>query len=246
MYKCLNTESVFKSLVSDIKRVSLRLTAEMEATHDFDPRLKTPFTSLIVGPTMSGKTVFVKKLLENSQSLISPAPNRIVWCYGEYQPLHSELKVTVPDIELVEGFPEKLEDTFTQDKCNLLVLDDLMNETGNDDRLGRVFTRMAHHRNLSVILIQQNLFPKFKESRTASLNTQYMVLFKNPRDRSQIVSLASQMYPKRTKFFSEVFEDATKTPHGYLLIDLKQETPDELRLRTGILPHETTYVYAPK
>ena len=34
----------------------------------------------------------------------------------------------------------------------------------------------------------------------------------------------------------EAFKNATSAPYGYLLIDLKQETDDKLRLRTGISP----------
>ena len=65
-----------------------------------------------------------------------------------------------------------------------------------------------------------------------------MVLFKNPRDTSQITHLAKQMYPCKVKFVQESFEKATKVPHGYLVIDLKQETPEQLRLRTSIFPYE--------
>jgi len=36
----------------------------------------------------------------------------------------------------------------------------------------------------------QDLFPKGKESRTFSINAQCMVLFKNPRDNTQVVNLA--------------------------------------------------------
>ena len=38
-------------------------------------------------------------------------------------------------------------------------------------------------------LLVQNLFPKNKETRTISLNAHYMVVFKNPRDKSQISHL---------------------------------------------------------
>ena len=63
-----------------------------------------------------------------------------------------------------------------------------------------------------------------------------MVVFKNPRDASQLANLARQMYPGRGAFVQEAFADATASPYGYLLIDLKQNTPDDLRLRTSILP----------
>ena len=74
-----------------------------------------------------------------------------------------------------------------------------------------------------------------------------MVIFKNPRDASQIANLAKQMYPGRGAFVREVFADATTSPYGYLLIDLKQKTPDDMRLRTSILPDDTyQIVYVPK
>ena len=93
----------------------------------------------------------------------------------------------------------------------------------------------------------QNVFPKNKESRTISLNSQYTVVFKNPRDVSQMTTLAKQMYPGLVKFVQEAFADATSTPYGYILVDLKQDTPEDLRLRTSILPDDAVqYVYMPK
>ena len=71
-----------------------------------------------------------------------------------------------------------------------------------------------------------NLFPNHKESRTISLNAQYMVVFMNPRDASQVTHLAKQMYPGRVNFVQEAFKDATNVPYGYLLVDLKQDTPE--------------------
>ena len=86
--------------------------------------------------------------------------------------------------------------------------------------------------------IVQNLFHRGKYQRTISLNAHYMVVFKNPRDVSQIMALAQQMYPKRTKYFLEAYAATTARPHGYLLIDMKQDTPDILRLRHQIFPGE--------
>ena len=44
----------------------------------------------------------------------------------------------------------------------------------------------------------------------------------------------------------DAYTKATEKPHGYLLIDLEQNTPECLRLRSNILPNETTIVYSPK
>ena len=41
--------------------------------------------------------------------------------------------------------------------------------------------------------------------------------------------------------------DSRVTPYGYLLIDLKQNTPDDMRLRTSVLPDDAhQWVYVPK
>ena len=73
-----------------------------------------------------------------------------------------------------------------------------------------------------------------------------MVLFKNPRDATQVVHLAKQMYPGRVKYMREAFADATSAPYGYLIVDLRQETFEYLRLRANIFPDETQYTYVPK
>jgi hypothetical protein len=58
------------------------------------------------------------------------------------------------------------------------------------------------------------------------------------------MALAHQMYPQRTKYFLEAYTAPTAQPHGYLVIDMKQETLDILRLRSRIFPGEEQTAYA--
>jgi hypothetical protein len=213
---------------------------------EFDTRFQHPFTMTVCGATQSGKTHFTKQLLEKSESLINPPPEKIIWCYGEYQPLYETIK-SKPKIEFVEGFPEGLYDSIKPDQTNLLVIDDLMSELVDNKQLSKLFTRGSHHRNLSIIFLVQNLFPKGSQSRTISLNTHYIILFKNPRDKAQMSVLGRQMYPGHCKYFEEAFHDATKKPYGYICVDSKQQTPDELRLRSCVVGEELyPYAYLPK
>ena len=69
----------------------------------------------------------------------------------------------------------------------------------------------------------------------------------NPRDRLQISSLARQMFPKKTHFFIEAYQDATSLyKFGYLFIDLTQATDQLNRVQTGILKHQQRFIYRAK
>ena len=142
-----------------------------------DPRWQQPFTCIVAGPTGCGKTTFVARLLRNASAMIDPPPERVTWYYGEWQTAYENLDI--PNMRLEEGLPT----SFDNGKRGLVVLDDLMAET--DSRVTNLFTKKSHHSDTSVIYLVQNLFSKNKESRTISLNAQYMIVFKNPRDSNR-------------------------------------------------------------
>ena len=54
----------------------------------------------------------------------------------------------------------------------------------------------------------------------------------------QILTLAKQMYPGKTDFFFNQYEEAVERPFGYLLIDVKATTQDNCRKRTNVLYSE--------
>ena len=203
-------------------------------------KLLHPFTCIVSGPSGCGKSSLVKAILQ--QDVIEPRPNNIVWLYAEDQPLYQSMK----NVEFIQGIPEDLETRFQRRHNNVLILDDLMTQCHSDERLTRLFSVGSHHKNLSIIFIIHNLFHYGKEMRTVSLNSHYIILFKNPRDRLQISTLARQMYPGQSQFLVEAFQDATKEAYGYIIIDLKPTTTDKLRIRSGILPTDRQLVYVHK
>ena len=112
--------------------------------------------------------------------MMIPQPERIVYYYGEYQPLFAEY----PQVEFREGL-RKCSD-FDGRRRTLLIIDDFVNESSTD--VSKIFTKCSHHRNISVFFITQNIFYKSKDSRTMSLNVHYIVAFNNPRDVTQIAT----------------------------------------------------------
>ena len=208
-----------------------------------DIRFKTPANFYVCGMSQSGKTSLIRSMLKILEELFHPIPTQVIYCFGQPQKEFNELVKIVPKIKLVEGFPDDLNEMVNGHTNSLVILDDLMCQCSNDQRVSDLFTRGSHHRGLTVMYLTQNLFPPGKLSRTISLNSHYMIIFKNPRDSLGISTLARQMYPHNTNFLLQSFQDATKKPYGYLLLDLHQLTPENMRLRTNILQGEKQIVY---
>lgn len=137
--------------------------------------LQHPFTAVVAGPTGCGKSQFVLRLIDNVREMIEPPPTRIWYSYGEYQPIFNNY----PQVYFHEGLPQLSDAAFDGLEPTLLILDDLMPET--NELVANTFTKLSHHRNMSVVYLTQNVFDKNKFARTISLNAHYLVLFKNPR-----------------------------------------------------------------
>ena len=80
----------------------------------------------------------------------------------------------------------------------------------------------VHHSNMSVIYVVQNLFNRAKNYRTMSLNSNCIVLFKNPRDKAQVF-LARQVFPHKPKILQQAYNDATHKPLSYLLLGFQNQ-----------------------
>ena len=111
-----------------------------------------------------------------------------------------------------------------------------MTQSGGDKGIADIFTKVSHHWNLSVINIVQNIFHQGRGTRNIRLNALYIVLFKSPRDKQHISVLARQVNPAHVEEFMKSYEEATKRPHGYLMLDLKPTTHDQHRLKSNVLP----------
>lgn len=200
--------------------------------NESDIYFKRPFCMMIAGPSQCGKTYFTKELLEFNELRVYPKPNRIIYCYKEWQKGFDQLKKSIPKIEFYNGINEEILTSINASEDAIVILDDLMQECVDNKSILDLFTVSSHHKNISPVFLTQNLFCKGKHARSISLNTHYLVLFKNPRDKTQIRTLGCQLYPDKFKSFLEAFSEATDKPYGKLIVDLKQETPDELRLRS--------------
>jgi hypothetical protein len=200
-----------------------------------------PCTIILGGPSKSGKSTFVQNLLDEKDALFDKKISEVLYCLPVGQP--NELETGV-HIKFHEGIPDV--EMFADKIPRLVILDDLLGESNKN--LIELFTRGSHHFNISLVFITQNIFNQGKGQRDISLNAHFIVCFKNPRDKNQILNLSRQVFPENTKFVQESYQDATSKPYGYLLMDLTQTQDDVYRFRTNIFSFDNpqNVIYIPK
>ena len=203
---CMNPQLTQQPSQSQCTSQKTRKVAKIEASQCLetkpypDFKLNHMFSMLVVEPSKCGKTYFVEQLLTRScVNYPSKKPRRIYWFYNQWQPCYASLQSTLGDeIQFTQGLPTLSEDLreINPKFNNVLVFGDLMSQATETPVLSKQFTQ-GRHRNASVILLLQNMFPKGKFSTDISRNAQYMVLFRRPSNRKQIDILAEQNFSER-------------------------------------------------
>lgn len=197
-------------------------------SHTF--QLRCPFRMLVIGPSGSGKTCFIQRLIDKSRDIYDRQPGDVYYFYKVWQDKYEKF----PHVKYREGTPTmKWMDTELRGKKNTtVVMDDLGRAMSPD--VAEMFSVGSHHYDCNLIFVAHNLFDRNVSFRQISLNTTYMVIFKNPRDSSTITNFAKQFDPQNSRRLVNIYREATTEPFSYLFIDLEQRTDEDMRLRSGI------------
>ena len=197
----------------------------------FDLRLKENFKIFIAGPSGCGKTTFLVDLIKNiSQFTIKP-PLQIVYFYKEWQPKFHFLGKEYNVMFLLDN--ENIIDQVKQLKSpSFVIFDDMLNSS-NLKAVAELYTVHGRHLNLSLAFLSQKLFLNNDYFRQISQNSDYICVFKNPRNSSEIRSLAMQITPQ-TLDLLDIYKKATILPFSYLLINLTQECIPQLKYLSNI------------
>ena len=215
-------------------------TAEDVLSHDF--RFRNPCSFILAGPSQSGKTTFTLNLLRQADQLfrVPSCKWNVIYFYRANQKAFDMMKTEGIVHQWFQHLPttqeiNELTAPFLE-TGSIIIIDDFQEQLTLDTV--EIFTNLCHHRNAVVIMLAQNLFCSREGFRTISLNATYICLFKNPRDASQISHFAKQYSPGAVGWVVGAFREATQNAHSYLMFDTHQLTPNWMRVRSRLLPHE--------
>ena len=200
-------------------------------------RWNHPSNVWIAGPSQCGKTDFVVKMIRYRKQLFRPAIEHVVFVYSVWQTKYDQLRDEHGnDIEWVNGLPQD-PFKFFKKTPGLLILDDAMIESRQrSSDVAKWFTKGSHHRDVSIAILVQNLFPK--QLRDLSLNAHILVLFNNPRDKSQVKRFIGQAFPDETERIKNAMNYAFERPFRPLIVNTHQTTPSHYSLTCDMFPED--------
>lgn len=199
-----------------------------------------PTSIVVAGSSGSGKTTFVKKLLENANEMFTEKIDHICYYYNIWQETYEDMEKLM-NIDFHQGLPTEIDLKQMDSKTHkIIVLDDLQHAISKSLLCQLLLTQISHHKKVTVIYILQNFY--YKNLRDLTLSTHVCVLCRSLRDLQQIRTLARQTQLGQT--LVKAYEDCTSVPYGYLVVDMSPHNIEpNYRLRTNIFPDEYTIVY---
>ena len=217
----------------------------MSECYSIDPehlKLIHPFNFICSGPSQSGKSSFVLKLIDNLPLLTTPPVENIIYIYNSWQEKFDSYKNRV-------FFTDKLKYLACRpSQPTLLICDDHMTDLHNSKELLDLFIKNSHHHGISVLLILQNIFEKGRIFKSLRQNCHYYYLTEHLQDRQSIEYFARQLEPKNSKYFIESYDDAVSKPYRGLFCDLHPHSKLRAlsKYRTGVENEEGQTLYIPK
>ena len=190
-------------------------------------KFQTPCSICVSGPSQSGKSHWIVKLLKNRRELFPIEFHELYYCVPENlslnpNPIFEEIKKYFPTARLNFGLPDVAKLNLNFDNTpKLLIIDDLMTEFLASYDMVKLLSVEVHHCNITTIFTLHNLFAPSKFGRTITRNINYKVVFSNRLDIKEIRNVSLQI-SNQPNFLKTCFDFLnTEFPYepSYVVID---------------------------
>jgi len=224
--------------------------------------LKSPFSSLQIGCSTSGKTRLVADIVRNWNHVVPDAPpiGRFRLVYSVYQKIYDDVLASLDpscEVELMTEVPlEKFrsDDYWSMDgehlknKSQVLFFDDMGGRITNNKQLAEIvetlFCIRKNHDGICIFMSLQNVVPS-DFMRSCLRNSNYIFFNKSPTNSSLYVSLQKMMFGGQPGILTQAADVAMNADsYRYMLVDLSVDCPGDYRVRAGLLPGQASLVYS--
>ena len=179
-----------------------------------DSRLQKPFRLIIAGGSGTGKTTFLRQLIDNSH--YETPFDKIIYCYPDYLPdAPSQFDQIV---EYRPGLGD-LNYFATLPKNSLIIYDDMMNECGSSSEMMKLFSVVARKQNISIVFIVQNIYDNSRQFRNIRLNATGIVMF-NFYAASDILRRLIRDLNLQETIPKRLLDQIFAKPFAYIFIDI--------------------------
>ena len=214
-------------------------------------KFKHPFTSIIDGPSQSGKSTFIRNLFLRLEDFVDVPFDYIYIFMGtsaKANPTLCEIKSAhprqttifeVPTLfkDFQKEFPPYFFELLEREKGRhgCIIVDDLMQEFSKCTILMDLFTKISAHNRVSVIYVTQNLFARTLRNTNVTLyrNTHVLVHFRSSLDMTPTNIIASRLGGGDHKSLMKMFKSITND-HRYVIIRGDTQTDPEMMFTSDI------------
>lgn len=198
-------------------------------SQDIDPQfgIFSKSNILVIGASQSGKTTSVLTMMK--LELVNTKAEKIFYLYGAHQPFMDSWNKdkSNPPIVFVKGLNIQVVDRCKGHK--ILIIDDLILELNRE--LANHFIAGSHHKNVTTFFISHSLYLNNELYRLISNNCQYIMLFKNKRNLSQVSRLGRQILGAESDRLTEAYKSLQ--PFQFVLLQFHPRVPEELLVVTN-------------
>lgn len=206
-----------------------------------------PCRIVLLGPSSSGKTTLVKRILSQRDKLFKPAPLDVNWFY-QVESAATNLKRDLPEVNFIKGMPNR-DDIFKRDASDppaIIVIDDMAaRENGKEDikTMESLFSAVRHA-NVTIIILLHSIAKMAKVMNNAT----HLIGMLNGAGADTVYTAANNVYAHGRKPFFKFCGQETKNlmrkKYPYLVVTAAADD-DCLICRTRVLDGDQNTFFAP-
>ena len=223
---------------------------EILRVYGYPTVFKTPAQIIIAGPTKTGKSTLVTRILEHKDTMFDTPFEEITY-YAANANAFEGMKDRLPFVTFREGQPDwaRFRSPSSQKGSRLVILDDMQDVISGKFKsdIEQLFAVHSHHNKISVIFIVHDNYKK--NMLTLRRNADYLLYMTGGSALTQVRNTVHQVF-NDTHACNEAAKVAiedikSRSKFGYLLLTTNNTVDSWRAISTNIFPGQQNTFYIP-